>query len=533
MSLDALIHHARRTSAPHEPLPEASMRHWVDARATDGRLYLRYRGESGPVRDHTFAAFAAAVRRCAAGLQAFGLKPGDRMASAAPNHDHTAIHYFAAWYLGVVVVPLNLGEDDDRLRYILAQGVKRVFALPAHEARIRALAPHIPLHTHLPESDAEVTGPPPDLGTEALVVYTSGTTGHPKGVRLDQGNLLEDARAIADWHGIGPGTRMACVLPIHHVNGTVVTLITPFRAGASVVLHHKFHASGFFAHMREDGVHIVSVVPTLLQFLLHAHGQGTAPDTGTLRHLICGAGPLTVHLAQAFEERFGLRVVHGYGLSETTCYSCFLPVGLSDGEHAAWMRDHGWPSIGVAIPPNEMAIHDADGRPLPDGERGEIVIRGHNVMMGYAANEDANRKAFTYGWFRSGDEGFALTGSDGRRYYFITGRIKELIIRGGVNLAPLEIDEVINRAPGVQAGIAVGFANDWYGEEVGAYVKPLPGTTPDADAVLAFCREHLPWAKCPKVVVFADELPVTSTGKYQRMKVAHVFDTWKSHQFRA
>ena len=197
------------------------------------------------------------------------------------------------------------------------------------------------------------------------------------------------------------------------------------------------------------------------------------------------------------------------------------------------MRDHGYPSIGVALPVNEMAIHDEQGNPLKDVERGEIVIRGRNVMKGYYANEEANESAFPFGWFRSGDEGFALSGKDGLRYYFITGRLKELIIRGGVNLAPLEIDEIINRAPGVKAGISVGFENDWYGEEVGAYIQMVGGVEGNEDEILAFCRKHLPYSKCPKVVVFGNDIPVTSTGKYQRMKVAHLFTQWKSIQFKA
>jgi long-chain acyl-CoA synthetase len=195
------------------------------------------------------------------------------------------------------------------------------------------------------------------------------------------------------------------------------------------------------------------------------------------------------------------------------------------------MQEHGFPSIGVALPCNEMAIHDANGMPVPDGERGEIVARGTNVMRGYDNNEKANTEAFAHGWFRSGDEGFRLLDASGRAFYFITGRLKELIIRGGVNLAPLEIDEVINRAPGVKAGICVGFENTMYGEEVGALVIAEEGAA-QADAILAFCRAHLPFHKCPKVVLFTDALPVTSTGKYQRSKVKHLFAEWKNAQFR-
>ena len=249
------------------------------------------------------------------------------------------------------------------------------------------------------------------------------------------------------------------------------------------------------------------------------------------RHIICGAGPLTVELATKFEQAFKIPVVHGYGLSETTCYSCFLPIDLPAAEHRQWMSRHGFPSIGVPLPVNEMAIHDDGGNERGEEERGEIVIRGHNVMACYFGDASANEKTFAHGWFRSGDEGFYKYDEEGRKFFFITGRIKELIIRGGVNLSPFEIDEVIMHMPGVEAGIAVGFENEWYGEEVGAYVKPKPGMTISEDDVLAYCRKHLPFAKSPKAVIVGNDIPVTSTGKYQRTKCRELFARWKSTQF--
>ena len=256
------------------------------------------------------------------------------------------------------------------------------------------------------------------------------------------------------------------------------------------------------------------------------------PENNQFRHIICGAGPLTVKVAQNFEEKFDIPIIHGYGLSETTCYSCFIPADQPKEEHKKWMRDFGYPSIGIPVPANEMDIQDEQGNSVPEGERGEIVIRGVNVMKGYFNNREANESAFKNGWFRSGDEGFIKKDEKGNPYYFITGRLKELIIRGGINLAPLEIDEVINKAPGVKAGIAVGFENDWYGEEVGAYVELKEGAEQNEAVILDYCREHLPFLKSPKVVVFGEELPVTSTGKYQRLKVAHLFEEWSNVQFR-
>jgi long-chain acyl-CoA synthetase len=241
---------------------------------------------------------------------------------------------------------------------------------------------------------------------------------------------------------------------------------------------------------------------------------------------------LTVELAEQFEDTFGIRIVHGYGLSETTCYSCYLPISLSDAEHKHWMRDFGFPSIGCAIPQNEMMIANEEGHELAPSQKGEIAIRGFNVMKYYYNNDEANEKTFSYGWFLSGDEGFYEVDESGKKYFFITGRLKELIIRGGVNISPLEIDEVIARCPGVKAGIAVGFENNFYGEEVGAYVQKIEGANISEEDVIAFCKEHLPFSKVPKVVIFGHDMPVTSTGKYQRNKCKHLFAEWKAMQFR-
>ena len=177
---------------------------------------------------------------------------------------------------------------------------------------------------------------------------------------------------------------------------------------------------------------------------------------------------------------FGVTIIHGYGLSETTCYSCFLPIDLSWRANQRWLLAHEYPSIGCPIEPNEMAIyHSADGSGLQlgEGERGEICVRGHNVMQGYFNRPDANAETFKFQWFRSGDEGFFLRDEVGRQFFFITGRIKELINRGGVKFSPFDIEEVLLGIDGVKVGLAVGFNNDYYGEEVGAYVVPEEGAS--------------------------------------------------------
>ncbi|MFQ5458292.1 MAG: class I adenylate-forming enzyme family protein, partial [Myxococcota bacterium] len=355
----------------------------------------------------------------------------------------------------------------------------------------------------------------------------------PKGVVLTHGNLLIDAWAIARWHAFRPEDRLMCVLPIHHVNGLVVTLLTPMLFGGSTVLCRRFRTSTFWKRIQDEGVCVASVVPTLLQFLCEAGGKDLHPGAlGKFRYVLCGAGPLTVDLGRRFEDTFGVPIMHGYGLSETTCYNCFLPVDLPPEAHARWMRDFGFPSIGVPIACNEMAIHDSEGRSVPAGTRGEIVVRGWDVMRYYFGRPEVNRETFAHGWFRTGDEGFYQIDDANRPFFFITGRMKELIIRGGVNISPFEIDEVLNRIPGVARGLAVGFENDWYGEEVGAYVKREADGSVDAEAVLEACSRQLPFHKRPKCVVFGEEIPVTSTGKYQRMKLRPLFAEWRDVQFR-
>ncbi len=513
------------------------------AAATPERELLTFIDDDDRRSSQTYAAFADRVARAATLLAEHGIGHGDRVATLAHNHPDTLLIYFACWRLGATVAPQNAGEDDARISFILGNaGARLLVTMPASEGRATALCAALPhdcpvlllddaFHARLAATVPQMPANAPTLDDECLLVYTSGTTGAPKGVQLSHYNLLADAHAIAEWQRIDDAQRMMTILPIHHVNGIVVTTITPLYAGASIVLNRSFRASRFWQRIVDERVTIVSVVPTILQFLCEAPHQ---PDRTrlALRHIICGAGTLAVALAERFEAQFDVPILHGYGLSETTCYSCFLPLDLTPAEHRAWLVDHGYPSIGVPIAINEMAIHDPAGAVLPDGERGEIVIRGHNVMMGYFQRPDANAEAFRHGWFRSGDEGFIRRDAGGRPFFFITGRLKELINRGGVKYSPFEIEEVLGRIPGVRVGLAVAFDNVYYGEEVGAYIVAADGVTLDEAAVLAACRAAMPFGKCPKVVIFGAEIPVTSTGKYQRLRLKVHFAAWEHAQFR-
>jgi len=523
--------------------------------------FMTYIADESTTRTYTYAAFYEKVRRVAAMLHVYaGIGSGDRMATAMHNHDDSIVIYFAAWHVGASVVPLNMGEDDKRLAYVLEHsGAKALFVLQEYAERMRPLRQAAPRIEHvfviesrtdsMPGTEVRLEDVLPPVNVpqfsapeqidpdgEALVVYTSGTTGVPKGVALSQYNLVADAFAIVQWHGFTSSTPLMCVLPVHHVNGLVVTHLATVFCGGSVVLTRKFSAQKFFFTAAAHGVEVISVVPTLLQFLLEAHAAPgkTADAAPSLRYVICGAGPLTVDLATRFEERFKIPICHGYGLSESTCYSCYLPVEqLASPEHRRWMRDYGYPSIGIPVRTNAMAIHDDNGHAMPEGAKGEIVIRGHNIMLGYHGNVNANAASFTHGWFRSGDEGFFKKGPAGEMYFFISGRFKELIIRGGVKISPLEVDEVLNGIPGVKAAMAVGFENTTYGEEVGAYVVKQPGSEVTEEMVLNVCREKMPFWMSPKAVVFGETFPVTSTGKYQRNQLKPLFEKCRDIQYRA
>ncbi|MGQ0811681.1 MAG: class I adenylate-forming enzyme family protein [Nitrospiraceae bacterium] len=515
------------------------------------RTFLTYYDDDHQThRTYTYAEFGAVVERVAVFLHSgVGLERGDRLATVLFNHDLTVLVYFAAWTLGIAVVPINVEEPTEKKRYILEHSkVSAVLCWKAYCEEVRDLQRGLPLLRHviaisdegLGRSEVSTSGRVPrasSLDDEALIVYTSGTTGPPKGVILTAYNLLIDADAIADWHDFRPNDRLMCVLPIHHVNGIVVTLMTPFYYKGGAVLNRKFKAGSFWRRLHQEKITSVSVVPTLLEFLLEADEDTTAYELDRFGGFICGAGPLLKETAARFEDRFRLPIRHGYGLSETTCYSCFLPIDLSPVQRRHWLTDYEFPSIGIPLRHNEMAILDETGKPLPELAHGEICIRGRTVCAGYFEREDANDTAFKWGWFRSGDEGFYVRDDRGRPFFFISGRLKELIIRGGVNISPLEIDDVLKRHPGVKFAMAVPFDNRYYGDEIAAYVVPRDHATPPTEAdLLTYCRPLLPFSKRPKVVLFGQEVPYTSTGKPKRLelktRLASALAAYRETQFK-
>ncbi|HLF16898.1 MAG TPA: class I adenylate-forming enzyme family protein [Candidatus Thermoplasmatota archaeon] len=538
------------------------------AEDADAPFLAFYDDDARTRSDWTRGEWAEEVRWAVEALKGLGLRPGDRIATADEfNHSDTLLTLYAAWAHGVTVAPLNLKEDDERLGYILRHaGVKCLFVRDAAVARLAPAARKAGVATLVaygepkPDDDVEAAWeelmagaddgqhlPPQRLGTEALIVYTSGTTGPPKGVVLTH-EMLYDAHGIAEHHGFGKTDVFMTAMPLFHVNAIVTTFLTALWCGARVVLNRKWKPQLFWERIAAEEVTATSVVPAMLKALTDV-GEDISRHPrlkGHFRTIICGAGQLYVDVAEAFTRKFGLRIAHGWGMSETTCYSCFLPPNLTDGEYRTAIAAHGFPSIGVPILHNQMGIIDsATGKPLAPGDMakpvpqenwGEIVVSGRNVMQGYFHNEEANRKTFQYGFLQTGDQGFSAKDAKGRPFFFITGRIKELIERGGEKYSTFEIDTLLRQVPGVENALAYGFKSQKLGQEVGAVIERRKGTK-DAELSEATVQEwfrarNVPWEKTPKVVKFVEQIPKTATGKDQRLKFAPLFEGYYETQFR-
>ena len=491
--------------------------------------------DSGTRRSWTRSQWRAQVARTAAGLAARGVKRSDSVAVLAGNSADALAVAFACWAHGWVYLPLNAHESAERQGFILSHAKARLLLhSPSESDRASRLGERTGVSTvpfaGVPAAAGDPPRAPSGWEAPALRVYTSGTTGEPKGVELSTGNLIIDCDSLSRATGWRADSKVIVVLPIHHVNGLVVSCLQAWYVGGSAVLCDRFRSDRFWTDAESEGATVCSMVPTLLEFLI-AEGGGPAP--AGFEEVFCGAGPLMTETVVGFENLFGISVRHLYGLSEVTAVATMLPA-MPDSDRRGWYVDHGFPSIGCAVPHVEVQIHDADGRQCPAGERGEIVIRGATVMGGYADNPEATARALERGWFHSGDEGFWEAGGDGTPFFFISGRIKELIIRGGVNISPLEVDAVLNAHPAVRFGLAVPFENRYYGEEIAAYVvRAAPVTEQE---LLDFCAARLDFAYRPKVVVFGEEVPFTVTGKAKRLslreQLADQLSRYRDVQFR-
>jgi long-chain acyl-CoA synthetase len=335
---------------------------------------------------------------------------------------------------------------------------------------------------------------------ESIIIYTSGTTGRPKGCLLTHANLIANAWQIVEWLGFKEEDRLLTIMPLFHMNAVSVTTMSALYAGGSTVVSPRFSASRFWQIINDYRITSFGSVATMLSMLLATYPEG-APEglsAETLRFAMCGSAPVPAEVMRRFEETFGCLVVEGYGLSESTCRATFNPPDTR--------RRAG--SCGLPIG-NEMRVVDEEDRELPVGEAGEIVMRGENVFKGYFKNEEATARAFRGGWFHTGDVGYR----DPEGFFHIIDRKSDMIIRGGENIYPREIDELLYKHPSVAEAAAVGVPDELYGEEVAAFVVAKQGRTLTPDEITAYCREHLADFKCPKVVRVVAALPKGPTGK--------------------
>ena len=467
--------------------------------------------------------YADLARDCAAvqaWLRALGSRPGEVVSLVMPNGLQTLRLLLGAMAGGWCVNPVNLLAQPEQMRYVIEHSDCRVvFTTAEREPQLRELLAGIARKIELVVTEADAATIPsfpqaaeaaaPDAQTLALLMYTSGTTGQPKGVMLTQANLVANARAVSAEHGLRSGDRVLAVLPLYHINAFVVTMLAPLVQGGSLVMTPRFSAARFWAQATAHGCTWLNVVPTMVSYLLEG-ADAPAGLAEAIRFCRSASAALPPEHLRGFEQRFGIGVVETMGLTETAAPAFSNPMEPAQRKLGAVGRASGC----------EARVLDIDLLPLPDGETGEIVIRGPQVMAGYFKNEAASRDAFTPdGWLRSGDLGHR----DADGFFFITGRIKELIIKGGENIAPREIDEVLLRHPAVLEGVAVGVPDKHYGQEIMACVVLREAPACTVEELRAFCEAQLGRYKTPKHFRIVTDLPRGPSGKVQRLKLLDAF----------
>lgn len=484
----------------------------------------------------SYAQLASRVAALASSLHGqFGVKPGDRVAVLAPNRLEVPVLVLALLRLGAVVVPLNPGSAPEDWTYVLEHsGASGLCATRELAARVPAQAG---VRFTLPIEDAFVLTSsgvlpalPGDLGEHlAVVLYTSGTTGSPKGVALRQRSCLANAASMAARFHLAQTTQLA-VLPLYHAHAFGFGLMTALSTGGHLVFTERLEPFSWAHVIRAESVSVTSVVPTLLPMLLAA--GVTADKVPTLRHIMVSSAPLPAALARDFEARSGVPLIQGWGLSEYTNFACCVSPYASPEEHAALMFGREVPSVGAALPGAEVRVVDARGAPAAEGEPGELVIRGPSCMLGYYRDPEATARALdASGWLRSGDEGFFHV-RGGRAVFFVSGRIKEIIIRDAEKYSPLRLERRLAEAVPELAGklVVLGFSHQEHGEEVGAYVEQAALDAPLRARLLA-AIEAMPLPERPKVVLHGERpIPRTHTGKIQRRNMQPWFAAFGKHR---
>jgi len=477
-------------------------------------------------RQFTYAEFNDAVNRVAGMLQALGITKGDVVSLLLPNSAEYIMAYFACWKLGAIAGPVNSLLKAHEISFVLSNSEAKALLLSSQYSSvvedIRGELPTLQLVVSFDDeidatrtfTKAKSTASPdvkeivPD--DEAIIIYTSGTTGKPKGCLLTHGNLIANAKQISEWLRFTPSDRLLTVMPLFHMNAVSVTTVSALYAGGSTVVSPKFSASRFWQIISDYQITSFGSVATMLSMLLSSYADGVPEGlkTDQLRFAMCGSAPVPAEVLKRFEETFNCLVVEGYGLSESTCRSTFNPPDER--------RRPG--SCGLPIG-NEMRVVDEEDREVGDGALGEIVLRGENILKGYYKNPSATATAFRKGWFHTGDIGYR----DKDGFYYIVDRKSDMIIRGGENIYPREIDEVLYQHSSIAAAAVIGIPDHLYGEEVAAFVVVKDNATVTEEEMVEFCRQRLADYKCPKTIRFVKEIPKGPTGKLLKRELAAQF----------
>ncbi len=447
----------------------------------------------------TYAELGDWVDAVAEQLAEHGVGHNSVVAIMLPNRVELLVAMLAAWRLGAAATPINpvftANEADYQIDDAGSVVVVNVGSaapsggrptIPVHQLRRHAVRPG-----SLPE-------PVTTVDDTALLIYTSGSTGRPKGVILNHANTAAMASMMVEHLGITSEDHSLLVLPLFHVNAICVSFLTPISVGGQLSVQARFLPGAFLSAIEELRPTYFSAVPTIYAHLVSQPDEVVA-DTSSVRFAICGAAPASKELLETTEKRFGFPLVEGYGLTEGTCASTANP--------PRGIRKLG--SVGVALPGQTVAIMAPDGALVPTGERGEVVIRGANVMQGYLNRPEATAEALGDGWLHTGDVG--ILDEDG--YLRIVDRINDMIIRGGENIYPKEIETVLHAHPDVLDAAVVGTPHDIYGEVPVAFVAPYPGVDLDVDQLVQLCRDNLTKIKVPVAVHVLAELPKNAVGK--------------------
>ncbi len=463
----------------------------------------------------------------------FGITPGHCVALALPNCPEVPLLTLALFRLGATSVPLDLKRDvPERKRYKLQDtGAQLLCVLPENLKTERETTPDLPiastedLLTGAPGEPADLepewSGSPADEQAVGIVLYTSGTTGHPKGALLTRQSITSNASGIAQWLCFDENERLSLLLPLHHVNSTVFS-ITTFMVGGTLILNSRYSASNFWPIIAEERATASSIVPTIMKDLLAGADtfDRTNCDISSLKKIMIGSAPVPAGDACRFHERFGIRLVQGYGTTEVSLRVTGVPPTLPEDEYREALAQN---AAGVELANNNICL---EGDP-PEGELGELLVRGPVVSGGYLNQPEATTEVFRNGWFYTGDIGYwKMLG--GKKYYFVHGRKKEILIKGGVNISPIAVENaLVDAFDELAAAYVIGLDDPRWGENICAALIFRNGLSPEAQTELARTivqtgqDGRIPnlsayEAPCKAVPFEKDNLPMTSTGKVQR-----------------